>query len=546
MVKALKFGQKYLRQIKSMNNLFKIAGLIALITIFSKIVGFGRDIVAAHSYGTSLVMDAYNYSYQIPAFALILLGGLGGPFHTATVAIFTGEIDDITAKADADRQTLLNSFLTLTALAFLALSVLVFVFSDQIIAVIASNATPELHQMASLQLKIMSPIMFIGGVIGILYGISNVYKEFFFTSLSPTVASVAVILAILCFNGTYGGVVLAWGTLIGAVGQLLLQIPVFLKSGFRYKPEFKFFDLRIKKILNVLLPAMVGTTIGQASIYVDMFFASWLAVGAWSAIGYANRIFQFPVGIIMTAMLVPLFPMFTSFVAKKDMTSLRDYFHKGINSLWFLSFPILAFIVIYSFDAIKLVFERGRFTHSDTINVSWALIFLTVSIIPYVARDTLTRIFYAFGDSKTPFKVGMFAILIKIGFNFAFIKHLGIGAITLSTTAVTVFNCLLLAVLIKKKTDLDYLRLRTPVLKMVIATVAMVVVGLATKFILNQLLADSSMYLVIKLSIYAVICSIVYFTVAILLKLEIANDIIKKIKSKTEKAIVPLTAEIDD
>ncbi|MEI7473842.1 MAG: murein biosynthesis integral membrane protein MurJ [bacterium] len=529
-----------------MNNLFKVAGLIALITIFSKLVGFGRDVVAAHAYGTSLVIEAYNYSYQIPAFALILLGGLGGPFHTATVAIFSSEIDNIGSIADKDRQSLLNSFLTLTAIVFFIISILVFFFSDQIIYVIANKATPQLHHLAALQLKIMSPIMFIGGLIGILYGISNVYKEFLFTSLSPTVASIALIIAIYFFNGTFGGSVLAWGTLIGAIGQLVLQLPVFLKSGFRYKPEFKFFDPRIKKILNVLLPAMVSTTIGQANIYVDMFFTSWLVLGAWSAINYANRIFQFPVGIIMTAMLVPLFPMFASFVAKKDMVSLREYFHKGINSLWFLSFPILAFIILYSFDGIKLIFEKKHFTHHDTIMVSWALIYLTFSIIPYVARDTLTRIFYAFGDSKTPFKVAVFSILTNFIFDFAFIKHLGIGAITLSTTAVTAINCIILAILIKKKTDLDYLRLRTPALKMFIATMAMVAVGLSTKLILNHFISDTSIYLAAKLCVYTVVCTITYFTAAILLKLNIAFDIFKKVKTKFIKAIPPLTTETED
>lgn len=515
-----------------MNNLFKIAGLIAIITIVSKVVGFGRDIITAQAFGASMISDAYFYSYQIPSLALILLGGLGGPFHTATVAIFSKEIEDTTQKADSDRQSLLNSFITLTAIAFLLISALVFLFSDQIIAAIAMNASQQLQSMASAQLKIMSPIMIIGGIIGILYGISNVYKEFLFTSLSPAIASVAVIFAIVFFNGTFGGIVLAWGTLIGAIGQLALQLPVFLKSGFNYKPEFNFFDSRIKKIMSVLLPAMVGTTIGQINIYVDMFFASRLQEGAWSAIGYANRIFQFPVGIILTALLVPLFPMFSGFVNKKDWTSLKEYFHKGINSLWFLSFPILAFILVFAFDSIKLLMERGQFDSQDTTMVSWALIYLTVSIIPYVARDTLTRIFYAFDDSKTPFIVGLASMFIKLGFNFAFINNLGIGAITLSTTAVTTFNCILLAILIKKKINLDYLKLRTPTLKMLIATGIMIISGLILKTGLDSIIGNSFMLLTVKLLINGIFCSIIYFVTSILLKLNIASDIYEKIKSK--------------
>ncbi|OGI04725.1 MAG: murein biosynthesis integral membrane protein MurJ, partial [Candidatus Melainabacteria bacterium GWF2_32_7] len=352
------------------SNLIKVAGLIAVITILSKLVGFLRDVVTAGAYGATTISDAYFYAYQIPAFALILLGGLGGPFHTATIAVFSKIIPDIEEKPSKEVQSLLNSFITITGICFLALTILVWIFADPIIKAIAANASPELHNLATLQLKIMAPIMLIGGVIGILYGISNVYKEFMFTALSPTMVSIVIIGAILVFRNDSTGIILAWGTLIGALVQLLIQLPVFFKSGFTYKPEFKFFDEKIKNIRKILLPAMIGTTIGQINIYVDMFFASQLIAGAWTAIGYANRIFQFPVGIIITALLVPLFPMFSTFVGKRDWDSLKYYFHRGLTSLWFMSFPILAFIIIFAQDGIKLLLERGQFDANDTYMVS--------------------------------------------------------------------------------------------------------------------------------------------------------------------------------
>jgi len=514
----------------SRNNLFKIAGLIAIITIISKLIGFARDVVTAHAYGATTVSDAYFYAYQIPALALILLGGLGGPFHTATIAVFSKIIPDLNEKPSAEVQSLLNSFMTATGAFFLIISVLIWIFSDSIIHIIAANGSPELHHLASAQLKIMSPIMLIGGVVGILYGISNVYKEFTFTSLSPTIASIAVIAAIMLFKNDSTGIILAWGTLIGAVGQLLIQLPVFLKSGFSYKPEFKFFSPKMKNIRDILFPAMVGTTIGQINIYVDMFFASQLLPGAWSAIGYANRIFQFPVGIIITAMLVPLFPMFSDFVGKKDWNSLKYYFHKGINSLWFLAFPILAFIVLFSHDTIRLLLERGQFNSKDTIMVTLALIYLSISIIPYVARDTLTRIFYAFDDSRTPFFIALFSIIVKASMNLIFISHLGIGAITLSTTAVTTVNCILLGVFAHKKIDLEYRRLVIIVIKIFSATLIMSTILWGLKFAFDLLLPDTRLILAIKLCIYAISGIFIYMTAAYIMKISEAKQLISKLK----------------
>ena len=154
----------------------------------------------------------------------------------------------------------------------------------------------------------------------------------------------------------------------------------------------------LKKIGEILFPAILGTTIGQINIYIDMFFTSSLQEGAWTAIAYANRVFQFPAGILITAMLVPLFPMFSKFVGDKDFTSLKKYFHDGLNSLFFLAFFLTTFILIFNQDIVTVLFQRGNFDVNATLMVSEALFFITLSLIPYMARDTVTRIFYSFDE----------------------------------------------------------------------------------------------------------------------------------------------------
>ena len=161
-------------------SIFRIAGLIAVLTIISKFAGFLRDVFVAQAYGATSVSDAYFYAYQIPSLALILLGGLGGPFYTATVAVFSKIVTDVTQKPDETVKETFYQFVTITALVFGVLSVLVYIFSDTIIGLIISQGTPELIKIASMQLKIMSPMILIGGVIGIYYGVANVYREFFY------------------------------------------------------------------------------------------------------------------------------------------------------------------------------------------------------------------------------------------------------------------------------------------------------------------------------------------------------------------------------
>lgn len=516
-------------------SLFQVAGLIAAVTILSKFIGFARDVVIAKSYGATLVSDAYFYAYQIPALALILLGGLGGPFHTATIAYFSKAISDISGKPEAKVQNILNSFLTIVAIVFCVIAILIYFYSDNIVSLIASGASSELHHLASTQLKIMSPIILIGGIIGIFYGIANVYKEFLITSLSPSILSIVLISALLFFNNDSMGLILAWGTLFGAIGQLLIQLPIFFKSGFIYKPEFNIINPDMNKIGEILFPAMLGTTIGQINIYVDMFFASQLKEGAWSAIGYANRIFQFPTGVIITALLIPLFPMFSTFVGKRDWESLKSYFHQGLASLWFIAFPVFALILLFAQDGVKLLFERGAFNASDTLMVSEVLVYLSISIIPYVARDTITRIFYSFDDSRTPFYVAIFSIFIKTLMNFLLIKPFGIAGIALSTTIVTLVNAILLALLLKSKIKLDYLKFVQPLLKIITATVLMSIVLYYFNIYLLSLFNDDFIYLFIRLLIIAIIAVISYLGLGLLLRINSAQQLIAKAGKKVLK-----------
>ncbi len=151
-----------------------------------------------------------------------------------------------------------------------------------------------------------------------------------------------------------------------------------------------------------------------------MFFTSAISEGAWTAIGYANRVFQFPVGILVTAFLVPLFPIFARLVADKDYEGIKNYFNKGVGVLFFGAIPIIIGIAVVGLDAVRLVFEHGVFDSNATFMVTEALWFLSVSIIPYVFRDSITRVYYSFNDSATPFIVAFSSIVLKLIFKLGF------------------------------------------------------------------------------------------------------------------------------
>ena len=459
--------------------LLKTAWMIAVIIIFSKLIGFLRDVVIANYYGAGMVSDAYFYAYQIPSLALILLGGVGGPFHSAVVSVFSKMLPD-NMKADERLNKLFNTFFTGVFLVFLALAVFCFVFSDVIMKLIISGGSEQLVHLASVHLKILSPVILIGGLVGIYYGALVTFKEFVSPNISPILMSLAIIIIISVVKNDNMGIALAVATTVGACIQLIVQYPNIRKVGFRIKPNFDFKNNeKLKNIMELLFPAILSSTVGQIYIYIDMFFTSHLDEGAWTAIGYANRIFQFPVGILVTAFLVPLFPIFSQLVEKRDFENIKIYFDKGVGVLNLFAFPIFMAILLLGYDAVTFVFQRGAFDSNATLMVTQALLFLSLAILPYIFRDTVTRIYYAFNDSKTPFLVALSSVLLKLIINALLIDKLNIGAITLSTSFVTLFNGAVLGFLLRKKIRLYYDRYFRQLLKMFLsALVAGVISGI--------------------------------------------------------------------
>ena len=507
------------------HSLLKAAWLIAFVTIISKFMGFFRDVVTANYYGAGTTSDAYFYAYQIPALALILLGGVGGPFHSATVAVFAKLIPEGDEKANEKVNRLYSTFLTVSLLVFAVLTVLVFIFSNQIMGFIISGDNQELIRLAGLHLRIMSPILIVGGIVGIYYGLLITFKEFMLPNISPIIMSIVIVIAIALAKNDTLGLVLASATTVGAVCQFLVQFPKIRKLGFRLTPNLEIRDNReFKNIMELLFPAILSSTVGQIYVYVDMFFASQLTSGAWSAIGYANRIFQFPVGILVTAFLVPLFPIFSKLVGEGNYKDIRYYFNKGVGLLNFVAFPILIGIILLASDAVQLVFQRGAFDSNATYMVSQALIYLSIAIIPYVFRDSITRIFYSFNDSKTPFLVALSSIALKFVLNFFFVKSLGIGGITLSTSLVTLFNATLLGIFLLKKMDMDYKLYFRNLIKMTIAAALSYLLSLV---IYKLWIIDTSNWIMLamKTGIMLVICFSIYAVFASILRVGYVKEL---------------------
>lgn len=521
----------------SNRSLFKIAGFVGIITVISKIFGLLRDLVIAKFYGTTIAADAYNFAYLLTGNALILLGGLGGPFHSATIAILTKVKDNAKEAGSFLLKIFASTFIVLTLITILVLN-----YKSQIIHFIVPGAgldpnyREKLWQLTSIQLEIMSPLIIISGLLGILCGVANTYRGYFWPSFSPVLPSVAIIFFVFFYPDPKLGIALGIGTLIGAILQLLVQLPDLLKAGL-YE-NLKLSIIKNQKAVSdfghFLGPALLSTTIGQITVYIDSFFCSGLEEGSWTATVFANRLIQLPLGVLLTSFLVPFFPRFSELAHMKNLDELKQSFILVIRSLWFLTLPIAVYLFLFSKPIIELLFQRGAFNERSTILTSSILVALLLSMIAYVARDTLTRVFYSLGDSRIPLLIAIFSIILKIILNNAFVGKYHAPGIAFATSLVTLFNFLILWILLRKKIgSLGWGKHFRSILKMTITTFVMYLLGLIFLqiFPLHIREYDFISKSILIFTSFAV-CFMVYFGLALTLRIEEAQKILREIKAK--------------
>lgn len=516
-------------------SLSKTFSVVALLSVVSKVIGLVRDIVVAAAYGTSILADAYNYAYLFTGNILILFGGLGGPFHSATVTTLTPK------RSDPEAGLLVTQICLFTALTLTVAGLAMFLLAPSLMHVVAGNyGSSETDRLkffseSVAQLRVMSPLVLLSGLIGITYGVLNVYNRIFWPSLSPAIASLSIISAILICRDHNSSVPLAIGTLIGAFGQLFAQIPGMFSVGLNYRLQFKVVS-DLAKYFKVLWPAIISTSIGQLIIYVDSFFCSRIGEGSWTAIANSNRLVQLPLGVLITAMLVPMLPRFTQLVTENKMDNLKGEFRRSLSFLWFLALPMTAILLALPQPIIRLLFQRGAFNSQSTELVTAALIYLVPSIIFYMARDLITRIYFAFHDSRTPFYVAMVAIFVKVFLDWLLVVvfPLGVAGISISTSLITVFNLFLLSFLLRPKLGLmGFTKMLKPVSIMMAGSALCYLLTIYSYALMQTHFASMSLIpLALKIFVASAFGGIVYLAVAHFLQIDEAKLLWQKLKPR--------------
>ena len=444
-----------------------IALVVTLGTLLSKAGGLVRQLVIAAAFGVGAAYDAYNYAYVLPGFLLILLGGINGPFHSAMVSVLSRRPREEGAHILAALNTTVSALL-LVVTVFLVLA------ADPLITLVGPGLSPQLHEIAVVQLQVMAPMAFLAGLIGLGFGSLNAADEFWIPAISPLMSSLALMLGVglLWWQlggqigapsfAMLGGLVLAAATLVGALAQWLIQLPALMRQGLaRFKLVWDWNHPGVREVWRVMGPATLSSGMLQINVFTDLFFASGI-VGAAAGLGYANLLVQTPLGLISNALLVPLLPTFARLTAPEDQPQLLARIRQGLMLSTASMVPIGALFIALGTPIVALVYERGAFDSSAAQLVAALLMAYGLGMPAYLGRDVLVRVFYALGDGTTPFRLSLAGIGLNVIFDWLLVGgptpwgnqspfNFGASGLVLATVAINVLTCLMLLLVLKRR-----------------------------------------------------------------------------------------------
>lgn len=503
---------------------------LMIVTMISKVLGFGRELALTYVYGASASSDAYITAVSIPT---ILFASVGTALATTFIPVFY-EVDKIGGREKSLKFA--NNVVNIVILITVTLAILGFIFAEPLVKIFAMSFTGEKLELTVEFTKIM-----IFGVIFI--GLSNIMTSWLQISGSFTIPgmigfpyNIFIIGAIiLSSNGNTS--IMAIGTLIGIASQFLFQLPFAIKNGYKYKLYINITDEYIKKMIWLIVPVFIGVGVNQMNAIVDRSLASTLGDGVITVLNSANRLNGFVLGLFISTIAAVIYPTLSKLSNENNKEKFAESVTQSVNTVILLIIPISVGAIVLAEPVVRIVFERGAFNSEATHMTAIALGGYSIGMIGFGLRDILSKVFYSLQDTKTPMVNGALAMGMNIVLNLIFIKFLGYAGLALATSLAALICIILLFISLKKK--IGYFGQDKILNTFFKALIASSVMGVVTYFIYNLfsgMLGLGFISKVISLGVSVGAGVIVYAVSVKILKVEEIDMLIDMVKKKIKRS----------
>ncbi len=435
-------------------HLLRSSVIVILLLGLGKLTGLLRTRLVSAAFGTGTDFDAFTAANQLPEVFVTLISG--GALAAAFIPVYSAYL---TNKRSQDSARLANSVLTLVILVLGSISFVGIILAPWITStLLVPNFDPELQQLTAELMRIILLQTTLFGISGVLSSILNAHQHFALPALAPITLDIGYIIGLFFFVPSMGIIGLAWGTVVGGVLHILVQVPALVKFSFHYHPAIAFKLEGVREVIRLMLPRIV--TLGSVQI-ADLFIirlTSGLSAGSTSGYFYGYYLMQLPETLIGTAIAIVVFPTMAELFNAGDLVGLKRTSMSALRIIWMLTVPSAVALVLLGQPAIGLFLEQGAFTESSTQLVYSILIFFSVRVISEASLEILARLFYAQHDTKTPMFVAIGWLFINVTLAFPLVSLLGVRGLALASTVAFTIQSIVLFLLNRRRLGALYER----------------------------------------------------------------------------------------
>jgi putative peptidoglycan lipid II flippase len=410
-------------------------------TLLSRLTGFARDIMLAAILGAGPVADAFFVALRLPNhFRAIFAEGAFNAAFVPAYAHLQDEGGSIAARLFADR------IFTLLFGVQVILLVVAWLFMPQAISLLAPGFSddPSQRELAITLTRITFPYLLLITLVTLYGGMLNVMHRFASAAAAPIFLNLSMMLtlALAAFFPSAGHAA-AWGVLLSGFLQFVLLAGDAAKHG--VLPKFTAFKLDedVRGFFKALGPATIGSMGTQVALFADTIIATFLAAGALSALYYADRLNQLPIGVIGIAIGTVLLPEMSRRLTAGDHAGAMASQRRAFEFTLLFSVPFVAAFLTVPDVIMRAMFARGAFSQADAATAGATLAAYAVGLIPFVLIRSAVATFYARKDTATPVKSALTGIAVNLALKLALVGSLAQIGLALATAVGQWVNLLL-------------------------------------------------------------------------------------------------------
>ena len=412
-------------------NLLKALAAVSSMTLLSRILGFVRDTVVARAFGAGIATDAFFVAFKIPNLLRRLFAE--GAFSQAFVPILA---EYKTRRGEEATRLLVDHVSGVLALALFVITLIGIAAAPLIVYVSAPGfaATPEKFALTIDLLRVTFPYIFFISLVSLAGGILNTYSRFSVPALTPALLNLTFIGFALWAAPYFDPPVkaLAWAVFCGGAVQLAFQVPYLLQLKMLPRFRLNLKDEGVWRVMKQMGPAVFGVSIGQVSLLINTIFASFLVTGSVSWLYYADRLMEFPTGLLGVALGTILLPSLARHYSDQMPDEYSRLLDWGLRLTLMLALPAAAALAVLAVPLIATLFHYGEFSVHDVMMTRNALVAYSVGLIGLILVKVLAPGFYARQNIRTPVKIAIICLVATQAMNFVFIWQFAHAGLALS------------------------------------------------------------------------------------------------------------------